>query len=83
MVKNIVKFKNYNHGMEVPFVVYADFECSIGQYYDDVEEDSEKSYTIKQNHHKPNGFSYYIKCFDDSLYFPLQLLIVLSRMMKM
>jgi hypothetical protein len=65
-----IKFKDYNHGMEVPFAFYADFECSIGQYYDDVEEDSEMSYTIKQNRHKPNGLSYYVKCFDDSLYSP-------------
>ena len=23
----MLKFKNYNHSMRVPFVVYADFEC--------------------------------------------------------
>jgi hypothetical protein len=67
--KNIVKCRNYNHSMEVPFAICADFECSIGQYNDDVEEDTEKSYTIKQNQRKPNGFSYFIKYFDYSLYY--------------
>ncbi|XP_075158156.1 uncharacterized protein LOC142231433 [Haematobia irritans] len=53
---NFIRFKNISKTMDVPFVVYADFECIL-------EKDSLGS-TI--NKHKPCAFSFYIKCSVDS-----------------
>ena len=64
-----LKFKNFNRSMRVPFVIYADFECfteKIKTYYPD----ESRSFTNQYQHHKPSGFCYLIKCFDDELMNP-------------
>ena len=53
--------------MRVPFIVYADCESFTPQL-STYQPNSEKSYTKQYQKHIPNGFSYHIKCFDDTLY---------------
>ncbi|KAJ8910948.1 hypothetical protein NQ315_014954 [Exocentrus adspersus] len=63
---NILKFENYEKQMEVPFVVYADFE-SVLKPMGTCEPDPKISYTYKTYRHEPYSFAYIIKCsFDDS-----------------
>ena len=64
-----LKFKNFNRSMRVTFVVYADFEC----YTEKIQTcypDESKRFTNQYQHHKPSGFCYLIKCFDDKLMKP-------------
>ena len=49
---NILKFKNYGHTLETPFVIYADFEAIL----EEVDDDENKS-TRKINKHVPCGFA--------------------------
>ena len=67
---NTLEFKNYCKKMEVPFVVYADFESFIKKIEDNDYKINKKtnSYTKKINKHIPCSFNYYIKCFDESVY---------------
>ena len=63
----ILKFINYHRREKLPFIVYADFECSIMpiQSYNP---DNKESYTKKYQKHESISFSYYIKCFDDNVF---------------
>ena len=61
------KFKNYERLHDVPFVVYADFECFV-KPLETEEKDSTQSYTTKYQSHVPSGFCYSIKCIDESVY---------------
>ena len=63
-------FNNFERKMRVPFVVYADFECSTEEIKSELELDPEKSHTEKYQKHKPSGFCYLIKCFNNKLYPP-------------
>ena len=63
----ILKFINYHRGKKVPFIVYADFECSIIPIQS-CNPDNKESYTKKYQKHEPISFSYYIKCFDDNVF---------------
>ena len=49
---NILKFKNHGNSLEVPFVIYADFEAILVE----VDDDENKS-TRKLNKHVPCGFA--------------------------
>ena len=62
-------FKNHYKKQRVPFVVYADFEC-FTQKIDTCQPDDGKSFTNQYQKHKPSGFCYLIKCFDDNLFYP-------------
>ena len=62
-------FKNHYKKQRVPFVVYADFEC-FTQKIDTCQPDDGKSFTNQYQKHKPSGFCYLIKCFDDNLFSP-------------
>ena len=53
--------------MRVPFVVYADFEA-FTKPIDTCQPDPEKCYTISYQKHVASSFTFYIKCFDDSIY---------------
>ncbi|EDO29594.1 predicted protein [Nematostella vectensis] len=64
-------FKNYTRKMRVPSVVYADFE-SFTENIDTCSPDESKSFTKQYQKHKPSGFCYLIKCFDDNI-FPSEL----------
>ena len=59
-------FKNFNRKMRVPFVVYADFE-SFTENIDTWTPDESKSFTKQHQKHKPSGYCYLIKCFDDNI----------------
>ena len=59
-----LKFKNYNHSMRVPFVIYADFECFTKRLAS-CQPDPNNSYTEKFQYHKPSGFCYYLKTIND------------------
>ncbi len=61
------KFRNYERLHDVPFAVYADFECFVEpiQY---AEQDPSKPFTIKYQNHTPSGFCYVIKCMDEIVY---------------
>ena len=62
-----LKFKNFANSEKVPFVVYADFEALIKEM-DNCDPDPNKSYTKKYQKHEPISFSFYIKCFNESVY---------------
>ena len=62
-------FKNYYKKQRVPFVVYADFEC-FTEKIDTCQPKEGKSFTNQYQKHRPSGFSYLIKCFDDNLLSP-------------
>lgn len=63
--ENILKFQNIQKQMEVPFVIYADFECMLKPFdLDNTDDnlDTQTSYTQKKFEHVPYSFAYYIKC---------------------
>ncbi len=62
-------FKNWNHSMRVPFVIYADFEC-FTEKINTCQPKDDKSFTQQYQKHKPSGFCYMVKCYDDNLYKP-------------
>ena len=64
-----LKFKNFNRSTRVPFVVYADFEY-FTEKLSTCYPDESRSFTNQYQHHKPSGFCYLIKCFDDELMKP-------------
>ena len=64
-----INFKNFNRKMRVPFVVYADFECYPEKIHTCLPDESE-SFTNQYQKHKPSGFSYLIKSFDDKIFPP-------------
>ena len=63
-------FKNFHRKMRVPFVVYADFEC-FTRPISTCAPSNEHSYTQQYQKHKPCGYSYLIKCFDEKLFPPV------------
>ena len=65
-----LRFKNFLHSEKAPFIVYADFESLI-KSMDNCDPDPSKSYTKKYQKHEPISFSYYIKCFKDSVSEPI------------
>ncbi len=62
-----LKFKNYERLHDVPFVVYADFECFV-KPLETEEKDPSESYTTRYQSHIPSGFCYTIKCMDETVY---------------
>ena len=66
----MLRFKNFLHSEKVPFVVYADTEALIKEIHN-CDPNSQKSYTKKYQKHEPVSFSYYIKCFDNSVCKPI------------
>ena len=59
-----LRFKNFLHSEKVPFVVYADTEALIKEIHN-------CDPTKKYQKHEPVSFSYYIKCFDNSVCEPI------------
>ena len=65
----LLKFKNYNRSMGVPFVIYAGFECyteKLSTCYPD----ESRSFMNQYQHHKPSGYCYVIKYFNDEVMAP-------------
>ena len=52
-------FKNHYKQMKAPYVVYADFECSVRKIAT-CEPDNKRSFTVKTEKHEPCGFSYFV-----------------------
>ena len=67
---SILKFKNFPHSERVPFIIYADTEALIKEIHN-CDPNPQSSYTKKYQKHEPISFSYYIKCFDDSVCEPI------------
>ena len=63
----MLEFKNYHRMENVPFIVYADFECFI-KPIQPCDQDDEKVILNHTKKHEPSSFCYYIKCFDDEVY---------------
>ena len=63
-------FRNHNRKMRVPFIVYADFEA-LPESISTCQPSDSDSYTNKYQNHKPCGFCYYIKCYNDELFPPV------------
>ncbi|XP_065681600.1 uncharacterized protein LOC136095231 [Hydra vulgaris] len=63
----MIKFKNYNKSMRVPFVVYADFESFI-KPINTCSPNPNDFYTKQYQKHTPSSFCSYIKCFDEKIY---------------
>ena len=63
-------FKNFPNSEKIPFVVYADTEALIKDIHT-CDPNPHKSYTKKYQKHEPVSFSYYIKCFDNSVCEPI------------
>lgn len=64
---NNLSFQDYHKSIQVPFVIYADFE-SVLYPVDHNKPDLNQSFTITTHKHKPHSFAYYIKCnYNDSL----------------
>ncbi len=61
------KFKNYERLHDMPFTVYADFECFV-KPLEVKEKDPSMSFTTKYQSHVPSGFCYTIKCMDETIY---------------
>ena len=64
-----IYFKNHYKKQRVPFVVYADFEC-FTEKIDTCQPEEGKGFTNQYQKHRPSGYSYLIKCFDDELLSP-------------
>ncbi len=62
-----MKFKNVEKLHDIPFVVYADFECFV-KPIEGPDKDSNQSFTMKYQDHEPSGFCYTIKCMDENIY---------------
>ena len=61
-----ISFKRFEREQRVPFVIYADFE-SLLKPISRCEPNPEISSTTKYQKHEPISFSYYIKCFEDTV----------------
>ena len=69
--ETMVKFKNHHRSEKVPFIIYADFEC-LNKSIQTCVPDPESSYTKRYQKHEPNSFYYYIKCFNNEVFAPIE-----------
>ena len=66
-----IEFNNFNRKMKVPILrIYAGILSVFTEKIDSCSPDKSKSYTEKYQKHKPSGYSYLIKSFDDKIYKP-------------
>lgn len=56
-----ISFTNYNHKERVPFIIYADLECTL-KPYDTCTPNTEMSYSTPVNKHEVHSIAYYLKC---------------------
>ena len=70
---NILKFNNFHKQLNVPFVMYADFEA-ITEKVQTVKPDNNKSYTEAYRKHTDCGYGYEVVCcYDDKHSKPVQI----------
>ena len=68
------EFKNYHKQVEVPFVIYADFEAIIETIHGVKNNPNTTSYTDAYQNHKDCSYAYKVVCcYDDQYSKPLQL----------
>ena len=60
-----LKFKNYEKMHDIPFVIYADLESILKPVNNNIGDN-----TKQFQKHKPSGYGYLIKCFDDNVFKP-------------
>ena len=61
-----VSFRNFHKKIDVPFVIYADFESKMKAFHS-AQPNPNKAYTEKLHQHEPLSYCYYVKCnFDDT-----------------
>ena len=71
--ENILKFKDYHKQLNVPFVIYADFE-SLLVPIQSVSNNDKFSYTEKLQSHQGCGYAYkLVCCYDDKFSKPLKI----------
>ncbi|PFX14621.1 hypothetical protein AWC38_SpisGene21206 [Stylophora pistillata] len=64
--ESFLYFKNHHKKMDMPFVIYADFESIIKPLHT-CQPNPDDCYTEKKQQHIPVSFCYYVKCsFDDN-----------------
>ena len=61
---NILKFKNYFKKIQVPFTIYADFEC-LTIPINSCQPNQEESFSQSYQKHEPSGYCIYIKALDE------------------
>ena len=61
-----ISFKRFDRGQRVPFVIYADFK-SLLKPISRCDPNPKISSMTKYQKHEPISFSYYIKCFEDTV----------------
>ena len=67
-----VKFENFHNQLQVPFVIYADFEA-ITQKIDSCQPNDNKSYSERYQKHVDCGYAYkLVCCYDDKFTKPIQ-----------
>ncbi|CAH3149424.1 unnamed protein product [Porites lobata] len=66
----MLKFKNYQNQLPVPFVVYADFEC-FTKPMNTCSPNPKESYNYNYQKHEPSGFCFYIKGVVDTKFEPI------------
>lgn len=65
---NILKFQNFHKQLQVPFVIYADFEA-ITEKAQDCLPNNEESYTESYQKHTDCSYGYkLVCCYDDNKY---------------
>ena len=64
---NILKFNNYQKQLQVPFVIYADFEA-ITEKIHGCQPNNDKSYTEAYQRHTDCGYGYKVVCCYDNKY---------------
>ena len=66
----MLKFKNYQNQLPVPFVVYADFEC-FTKPMNTCSPNPKESYNYNYQKHEPSGFCFHIKGLVDTKFEPI------------
>ena len=66
----MLKFKNYQNQLPIPFVVYADFEC-FTKPMNTCSPNPKESYNYNYQKHEPSGFCFYIKGVVDEKFKPI------------
>ena len=64
--ESIVKFKNRNREIRVPFVIYADFDACT-KPINNCEPSSDDSFTSQYQKQKPCVFCDHVVCFDNDI----------------
>ena len=68
-----VQYKNYHKKLEVPFVIYADFEAIVEKIHG-AKNNAEGSYTDAYQKHKDCSYAYKVVCcYDDKYSKPLKM----------